>query len=56
MANDWAGTSLTEQGNAIINGPYGIKATSKLSTVFDESFDKRRTTAANLLAAIPSSE
>ncbi|OMD36946.1 glycoside hydrolase family 5 [Paenibacillus borealis] len=34
MSHDWAGTSYTEQGNAIINGPNGIKATSKLSTVF----------------------
>ncbi|USB34384.1 cellulase family glycosylhydrolase [Paenibacillus sp. YPG26] len=35
MANDWAGTSYTEQGNAIINGPNGIKNTSKLATVFN---------------------
>ncbi|RUT36523.1 glycoside hydrolase family 5 [Paenibacillus zeisoli] len=35
MANDWAGTSYTEQGNAIINGPNGIKATSKICTVFN---------------------
>ncbi|MCZ8521405.1 MULTISPECIES: RICIN domain-containing protein [Paenibacillus] len=35
MANDWAGTSYTEQGNAIINGPNGIKATSKPSTIFN---------------------
>lgn len=34
MSNDWAGTSYTEQGNAIINGTNGIKATSKLATVF----------------------
>ncbi|MFX3631428.1 MAG: fibronectin type III domain-containing protein [Candidatus Pristimantibacillus sp.] len=36
MANDWAGNSLTEQGNILINSPSGIKATSKLSSVFDE--------------------
>ncbi|MNV47622.1 Mannan endo-1,4-beta-mannosidase precursor [compost metagenome] len=35
MANDWAGTSYTEQGNAIINGPNGIKATSKICSVFN---------------------
>lgn len=35
MANDWAGTSLTEQGNTIINGPNGIKATSKICSVFN---------------------
>lgn len=34
MSNDWAGTSYTEQGNAIINGPNGIKATSEISSVF----------------------
>lgn len=39
MSNDWAGTSYTEQGNAIINGINGIKATSKICTVFDRPFD-----------------
>ncbi|EFM11780.1 glycoside hydrolase family 5 [Paenibacillus curdlanolyticus YK9] len=37
MSNDWAGTSYTEQGNAIINGANGIKATSKIATVFGSS-------------------
>ncbi|WP_342421611.1 cellulase family glycosylhydrolase [Paenibacillus sp. FSL E2-0178] len=35
MSNDWAGTSYTEQGNALINGPDGIRATSKRAAVFD---------------------
>ncbi len=34
MASDWAGNTLTEQGQAIINGQYGIKATSKKCTVY----------------------
>ncbi|WP_310601593.1 cellulase family glycosylhydrolase [Anaerosporobacter sp.] len=34
MVNDWEGTSLTEQGRIIINGQYGIKATSKVCSVF----------------------
>ncbi|WP_199925561.1 cellulase family glycosylhydrolase [Paenibacillus bouchesdurhonensis] len=34
MSNDWAGTSLTEQGRAIVEGPNGIRATSQLSTVY----------------------
>ncbi|MWC30129.1 RICIN domain-containing protein [Paenibacillus sp. MMS18-CY102] len=42
MANDWAGTSYTEQGNAIINGANGIKATSKLATVFGSTTDTKR--------------
>jgi len=37
MSNDWAGTSYTEQGNAIINGTNGIKATSKPATVYSGS-------------------
>jgi chitodextrinase len=36
MASDWAGNTLTEQGQAIINGQYGIKATSKICTVYDK--------------------
>ncbi|WP_239004577.1 glycoside hydrolase family 5 protein [Paenibacillus tepidiphilus] len=34
MANDWAGSSLTTFGNAVVNGSNGIKATSVLSGVF----------------------
>ncbi|WP_455718647.1 cellulase family glycosylhydrolase [Anaerosporobacter sp.] len=36
MASDWAGNTLTEQGQAIINGQYGIKATSKVCSVFEK--------------------
>lgn len=36
MANDWAGTSLTENGLAIVEGPNGIRATSKLCTVYTD--------------------
>ena len=50
MVNDWAGNSLTEQGNAIINGQYGIKATSKICSVFSETNDDKEapTTPSNL--------
>lgn len=34
MTNDWAGNSLTSFGNTVVNGSYGIKATSILSGVF----------------------
>ncbi|MFN7250401.1 MAG: glycoside hydrolase family 5 protein [Anaerobacillus sp.] len=34
MANDWAGTSLTWYGNRIVNGTNGIRATSRIATVF----------------------
>lgn len=34
VAYDWSGTSLTSWGNALINGSYGIKATSKKCSVF----------------------
>lgn len=37
MANDWGGTSLTSFGNTVVNGSYGIKATSVLSGVFGGS-------------------
>ncbi|WP_425281129.1 cellulase family glycosylhydrolase [Paenibacillus jilunlii] len=54
MSNDWAGTSYTEQGNAIINGPNGIKATSKRSSVFEDTSDNQApTTPANLSATSP---
>ena len=35
MVQDWAGTQLTEQGNAIINDTNGIKNTSKSCSIFD---------------------
>uniref|UniRef100_UPI0038CD85B4 cellulase family glycosylhydrolase n=1 Tax=Paenibacillus sonchi TaxID=373687 RepID=UPI0038CD85B4 len=54
MSNDWAGTSYTEQGNAIINGPNGIKATSKRSSVFEDTSDNQPpTTPSNLSATSP---
>ncbi|WP_338115928.1 glycoside hydrolase family 5 protein [Paenibacillus monticola] len=34
MTNDWAGSSLTSFGKTVVNGSYGIKATSILSGVF----------------------
>ena len=37
MVNDWEGTSLTEQGKAIIEGQNGIRATSKICSVFGSS-------------------
>ena len=36
VAYDWSGTSLTSWGNALINGSYGIKATSKKCSVYTE--------------------
>ncbi len=55
MSNDWAGTSYTEQGNAIINGPNGIKATSVISSVFSDgpSDNQAPTTPANLSGTSP---
>ncbi|TYP76762.1 RICIN domain-containing protein [Paenibacillus methanolicus] len=54
MASDWAGNSLTEQGNAIINGANGIKATSKPSTVYNGNADSQAPTApANLSGTSP---
>lgn len=50
MAVDWAGTGYTEQGQAIINGPNGIKATSKLCTVFGGATDNQPPTAPSNLA------
>lgn len=35
MAQDWAGNSLTEQGQTIVHGVNGIKATSKVCSVFE---------------------
>lgn len=37
MANDWAGASLTSFGNTVVNGTYGIKATSTISSVYGGS-------------------
>ncbi|QUL52210.1 glycoside hydrolase family 5 protein [Paenibacillus tritici] len=34
MTHDWAGNSLTSFGNIVVNGSYGIQATSILSGVF----------------------
>ncbi|SDY12516.1 mannan endo-1,4-beta-mannosidase [Evansella caseinilytica] len=36
MSNDWAGTNLTWYGNRMINGTDGIRATSKIASVFTE--------------------
>ena len=36
LSNDWAGKSLTEYGNIIVNGPNGLKETSKICTVFTD--------------------
>ncbi|AZH29644.1 cellulase family glycosylhydrolase [Paenibacillus sp. M-152] len=41
MTTDWQGSSLTEQGRIIIEGPNGIRATSKLSTVYSDSANKQ---------------
>ena len=35
MVQDWTGTQLTEQGNAILNDQNGIKNTSKSCSIFD---------------------
>lgn len=35
MVQDWAGTQLTEQGNAILNDQNGIKNTSKFCSIFE---------------------
>lgn len=35
MVQDWTGTQLTEQGNAILNDQNGIKNTSKYCSIFD---------------------
>ena len=37
MVQDWEGTMLTEQGRAIIHDQYGIKNTSKICSVFNNS-------------------
>ncbi|ADO56715.1 cellulase family glycosylhydrolase [Paenibacillus polymyxa] len=41
MTTDWQGSSLTEQGRIIIEGPNGIRATSKLSSVYSDSSNKQ---------------
>ncbi|MNW70196.1 Mannan endo-1,4-beta-mannosidase precursor [compost metagenome] len=40
MTTDWQGSSLTEQGRIIIEGPNGVRATSRLSTVYSDSANK----------------
>ena len=35
MVQDWSGTQLTEQGNAILNDQNGIKNTSKSCSIFE---------------------
>ncbi|MCY8234252.1 glycoside hydrolase family 5 protein [Priestia endophytica] len=35
LSSDWAGNNLTSWGNTIVNGPNGLKATSKISPVFE---------------------
>ncbi|WP_010244105.1 cellulase family glycosylhydrolase [Acetivibrio cellulolyticus] len=37
MCNDWAGTSLSTWGTTIINGTNGLKETSKICSIFDNS-------------------
>lgn len=34
LANDWAGTSLSDWGDEVVNGANGLKATSKICSVF----------------------
>ena len=34
LSHDWSGTNLTTWGNAIVNGDNGLKATSKLASVY----------------------
>lgn len=34
LANDWAGTSLSDWGDEVVNGSNGLKATSKICSVF----------------------
>ncbi|WP_410772140.1 fibronectin type III domain-containing protein [Fontibacillus sp. BL9] len=55
MSTDWAGTRYTEQGNAIIQGPKGIKATSIISSVFNNgpSDNQAPTAPANLTGTSP---
>ncbi|HEX9062728.1 MAG TPA: cellulase family glycosylhydrolase [Clostridia bacterium] len=37
LSNDWAGTSLSDWGNTVINGTNGLKQTSKICTVFSST-------------------
>jgi|GEM_PF-165509 len=54
MVNDWAGTSYTEQGQAIINGANGIKATSQICSCYNGSSDNQApTTPASLAGTSP---
>ena len=34
LSNDWAGTSLSDWGNELVNGTYGLKQTAKTCTVY----------------------
>ncbi len=36
LANDWSGISLSDWGDEIVNGPNGLKDTSKVCSVFSE--------------------
>ncbi|GIO86201.1 hypothetical protein J25TS5_31330 [Paenibacillus faecis] len=55
MSHDWAGTSYTEQGNILINGPNGIRATSEICSVFDHAPSDREAPSppANLTGLSP---
>lgn len=48
LSNDWAGNNLTAWGNTIVNGPYGLRETSKLSTVFTGGGSDGRTSPTTL--------
>ncbi|MDA1476753.1 glycoside hydrolase family 5 protein [Bacillus changyiensis] len=37
LSHDWAGHNLTSWGNTIVHGSYGLKATSKLCSIFDKN-------------------
>lgn len=37
LSNDWAGNSLSDWGDEVVNGTYGLKATAKTCSVFDSS-------------------
>lgn len=36
LSNDWAGTSLSDWGNELVNGTYGLKQTAKTCTVYTD--------------------
>lgn len=37
LSNDWGGSNLTSWGNTVVNGDYGLKATSEVASVFTSS-------------------